>query len=435
MSLLIVGAGLAGLVCARRLQEQSVPVTLLESSDDVGGRVRSDRLDGFVLDRGFQVLFDAYPAVRRNLDLDALDLQPFEPGAIICHDGRRSVLTDPLRDRRLADIVAAGLTSAIPLADKLRTMRLALWLSLTGGGSDQNVEPDTQTTLQFLRAEGFGGEIIDRFFRPFFGGIFLERELATTAAAFRFYFRMLATGRTTVPAAGMGAISAQLAAPLKAAGQVRCNAPVVELLRDGARIVGVRLADGSDLRAGAVVLAVDAPAAARLAGVPVPLGARQEIAIYFAGSAPLYDSRKILLNAAPDAFVNNAQLISNAAPAYAPAGRHLLGAVVLGMPEMDDRAVIVAAMRDLRRMLAGDQAALDALATYYPLRVYRIRYAQFPQLPGVYGRLPSSRATETGLYAAAEWTESSSINGALAAGERCAAAILEDLRAAKIDLA
>lgn len=427
MTTLIVGAGLAGLACARHLQQRGVECLVLEASDDVGGRVRSDSLDGYTLDRGFQVLFESYPAVRRNLDLAALDLRPFEPGAIVCYDRRRTILTDPLRDRRAGDVLEAMRSPAIRLRDKLRTGRVAAKLALGAGDVDQDGEPDLMSTLEYLRSQGFGDDMLERFFRPFFGGIFLERDLVTSEAAFRFYFRMLATGRTSIPAAGMGAITRQLAAPLRVSGRLRCHALVVGLLRDGERVTGVRLAGGEELAADAVVLAVEAPAATRLVDLPsLPSGMRQEIAIYFAGTEALYAGRKIALNAAPDAFVNNAQMLTNVAPEYAPPERHLLSAVVLGLPAMDDRALVVAAMRDLRRMFAGSPRAQHALDTYYPLRIYRVAYCQFPQPAGVFSRLPANRTPLPGLYAAAEWTEASSINGALTSGERCAAALLHD---------
>jgi phytoene dehydrogenase-like protein len=425
MTILIIGAGLAGLTCARHLQQHNIDVQVLEASDDVGGRVRSDHVDGYTLDRGFQVLFDQYPAVRRNLDLNALDLQPFEPGAIICRNGKRSVLADPLRDRNRRDVLEAALTPAIPFADKLRTLRLAL--TLRDRDSDQNAEPDTQRSDDYLRTEGFSEQTIDRFFRPFFGGVFLDRSLETTAAALRFYFRMLNTGQTALPANGIGAITQQLASPLRAEGRVRCHAPVAALLRAEGRVVGVRLDNGEALHADAVVLATDAPSATRLADLPTPQGVRQTAAIYFAGTHQIYTSRKIVLNAAPDAFVNNAQLLSNVAPLYAPPNRHLLSAAVVGMPDMSDVELVVAAMRDLRRMWQGDQQAQHALDTYYPLRVYRIRYAQFRQPPGIYAALPVNRTTQPGLFVAAEWTDASSINGAMTSGERCASLVREEL--------
>ena len=423
---IIVGAGLAGLTCARRLQHQNISVLLLEAEDDVGGRVRSDHHDGFILDRGFQVLFDAYPAARRNLDLGALDLQAFDPGAIIYRDGRQVVLTDPLRDHGWADVLEAMTTTAMPIRDKLRTVRLAL--AHFGAIEDQRAEPDQQSTLAFLRSQGFSESAIDLFYRPFFAGIFLLRDLSTTAAAFRFYLRMLTSGRTVLPAAGMGAITQQLAAPLRVAGAIRCNERVATLLRDGQRVTGVGLESGDELHADAVILATEAPAATRLAGIETPGGAVHTTAIYFAGLRPLLTGRKIVLNGAPDAFVNNAQMLSNVAPSYAPPGRHLLSVTVLGLPTMDDRELVAAAMRDLRRMFSPDPAALEALGAYYPLRIYRIRYAQFPQPPGLYRTLPDNRTDQPGLYAAAEWTEGSSINGAILSGERCAAVVTDDLR-------
>ncbi len=433
MNTLVVGAGLAGLTCARLLQKAGQEVVVLEASDGVGGRVRSDRIDGYTCDRGFQVLFDSYPAARRQLDLAALRLQAFDPGALICRNGQRSILTDPLRDRQLKDVVAAARTTEISLLDKLRTLRLVLALGWSGREPQRFAE---QSTIDFLRAQGFSAVAIDRFFRPFYGGIFLERPLATTAEAFAFYFEMLARGNTVIPAAGMGAITEQLAAPLAAAGAIWLNLPVESLRYSGDRVSGVRLHDGQELEGDAVVLATDAPTAHTLVDdMPTPTGARQTVAIYFAGRRPVYQGKKIMLNANVDAFVNNAQQLSVIAPDYAPPGRHLLSTTILGMPAGDDRELVSRAMRDLRRMWAGDATALAALDSYYPLKVYRIAYAQFDQPPGISKRLPGNQAARadgspiSGLYIAAEWTEASSINGAITSGEQCAAVVQSARRA------
>ncbi|BDI29145.1 amine oxidase [Capsulimonas corticalis] len=423
MKVCIVGAGLAGLTCARHLQAGGADVVVVEASDDVGGRVRSDVVEGFTLDRGFQVLFDAYPAVKRNLDLAALDLRAFDPGAIICKDGRQSVLTDPLRDKKWADVAGAAANLSIPVTDKLRTLQLSQSLSGIGSGFDPH-EPDDQSTYDYLKAQGFHDVTIDVFFRPFYGGVLLKRDLSTTAAAFRFYFRMLSTGQTAVPSAGMGAVTQQLAAPLRETNSIQVNAPVQSLRKTDGRTAGVVLESGETIDADAVVLAVPAPVAARLAGLPTPEGELGKATIYFAGDKALSDSKKLVLNADPNAFVNDAQQISNVAPGYAPAGRHLLGATVLGDPAMDDTQLCNAAMDDLQKMYAGDREAIRALASYAPLRVYRIPYSQFPQPPGVYGTLPGVTTDQPGLYVAAEYTESSSIHGAMTSGENCAAAVL-----------
>ena len=289
MKIVVVGAGLGGLTCARLLQRAGHEVVVLEAADGVGGRVRSDRIDGYTCDRGFQVLFDSYPAVRRQLDLAALQLRAFDPGAVICRDGQRSVLTDPMRDRGVRDVVAAVTTSEIPLSDKLRTLRLVLALGWSGHDPQRFVD---QSTLEFLRGQGFTEATIDRFFRPFYGGIFLERPLATTAAAFAFYFEMLARGNTVVPARGIGAVTEQLAAPLEATGSIRLNARVETLDYTDGRASGVRLQDGQDVGADAVVLATDGPTAHRLAEMPVPEGARQTVAIYLPDGDQCTEARR-----------------------------------------------------------------------------------------------------------------------------------------------
>lgn len=417
MHILIVGGGVAGLCCARELHRQGHTVTLLEAADTVGGRVRSDEREGFILDHGFQVLFDAYPAVRRQLDLAALDLRYFDPGAIICRNGWRQVLSDPLRDP--ASAPAAVLSTVVSPFDKILTLAMAF--EMRAKSVDQVLAGEDQETIEYLQARGFSRAAIDNFFRPFYGGIFLDRSLETSAKCFKFDFKMLSDGGTCVPARGMGRISAQLAAELQAAGCIRTGCRVVDLLSDGERVSGLRLADGEELRGDAVVLATPAPEAARLSGLPLPLDHRQTVTVYFSGDEPVYQGRKILLNAEPDAFVNNAQLLSNVAPEYAPAGKHLLSASILGLPRLDDAEISARALADLRRMFAGDQRALQALEGYQALAIYRIAYAQFAQPPGLHPNLPANQSRRPGLYFAAEFTEASSINAAMISGEKCAA--------------
>src|SRR4051794_24158007 len=247
MHILIVGAGLAGLTCARMLDRWKIGVTVVEASDGVGGRVRSDHADGYTFDRGFQVLFDAYPAAQRQLDLPALDLRAFDPGAIICQPGRREVLTDPLRDSDLGARLEALRSPAIPPLDKLRTLRLAL--DLRGQTIDQLLEGEDQSSYEFLRQRGFSERMIDLFFRPFYGGVLFDRALTTSSKCLKFDFKMLADGRACLPSGGMGAISDQLAQPLLARGLVRLNAAASTLLSYGNRVVGVRLANDQEMRA------------------------------------------------------------------------------------------------------------------------------------------------------------------------------------------
>jgi phytoene dehydrogenase-like protein len=181
------------------------------------------------------------------------------------------------------------------------------------------------------------------------------------------------------------------------------------------------------------VIATDGPAAQALLGdlagaAAIPSGSLGTTLVYLHGSERLYGGAKLVLNAAADAVVNNVQMLSNVAASYAPAGRHLLSATLIGVPSADsDEQVFRSVRSDLERMFAADRAALAALRSYEPLRIYRIRHAQFPQPPGA--RLPGVRGAVPGLYYAAEWTESSSIHGAMRSGERCAAAIVSDQQA------
>ena len=411
MKVIIVGAGLAGLTCAKVLGERGAEVAVFEASDGVGGRVRTDEHDGFLLDRGFQVYFTSYPVSKKHLDYGALDLRAFDPGAAIHRGPESSVLSDPFRDPKA--LVPSLLSDAATLGDKLRTLDLAA-RTVRGGISAgaENGEPDT-STLEYLRASGLSERYIDSFFRPFYGGIFLNRGLSTSSRVLRFTLRMLATGSTVVPALGMGGIPHQLASRLPE-DAVSLNSPVEALLREGERVVGVRVA-GEEHEADAVVVATDAPAAGTLTGEAVPEGAVGEVCLYYETDG-LGSGKKILLNAKDGAFVNNAVEISNVSEKYAPPGRHLLSAVALTGLDLPDEELYRRGIEDLSRWYPG--------ADFRPLALYRIPYGQFAQPPGIHDSLPENGTQTPGLVLAGEYTEDASINGSMLSGEKAAEAVL-----------
>jgi protoporphyrinogen oxidase len=411
MKTIVIGAGLAGLTCAKVLRERGVEVAVFEASDDVGGRVRTDERDGFLLDRGFQVYFTSYPVARRHLDYGALDFRTFDPGAIIHRGSEKSVLSDPLRDPKA--IFPSLLSDAATPADKLRTLDLVA-STFPGGISagEENGEADT-STLEYLRAAGLSGRYIDSFFRPFYGGVLLNRELSTSARVLRFTLRMLATGRTVVPALGMGEITRQLASRLPEAS-IHLNSPVEALLREGERVVGVRAA-GEEHEADTVVVATDAPTAGRLTGEAAPEDAVGEVCMYYETDG-LGSGKKILLNAEDGAFVNNAVEISNISEKYAPPGRHLLYAVALTGLDLPDEELYRRGIEDLSRPYPD--------ADFRPLALCRIPYGQFAQPPGIHRDLPQNRTQTPGLVIAGEYTEDSSINGSMLSGEKAAGAVL-----------
>src|SRR5271154_1187573 len=246
----IIGAGLAGLSCALSLESAGVPVTLLEASDAPGGRVRTDLVEGFRLDRGFQVMLTAYPEARRLLDYPGLELKKFQPGALVWHGGKFHRFADPFRNP--VGAVRFLFDSIVPLADKLQAAKLRARVR-QGTWEEMFTRPE-KTTLAYLQAVPFSSSIIERFFEPFFGGVFLERELVSSSRFFEFLFRMFSAGDTVVPAAGMQQIPLQLAAKLRP-GTLMTGARVHRVTRSG-QSFQVEVEGKERLEAAAVVLAV-----------------------------------------------------------------------------------------------------------------------------------------------------------------------------------
>ena len=420
--IIIVGAGLAGLTCAKELTEAGRQVLVLEAADQIGGRVRTDyHEDGYRLDRGFQVLFTAYPAASRHLNYEELKQRKFDPGAILLKNGKRYQITDPLRDPQ--HMLSGLLNPLVSTFDKARVLRLVAQLRRLSTAEifagKRQPEGQDETTEAYLRRQGFSKKFIDNFIRPFYGGIFLDRSLSTSARMFQFTFKMLATGNIILPAEGIQRIPEQLAQALPR-GTVRCNARVSELLIDNQQVRGVRMVNGEKIEAEQVVIATSSPVAEKFIKRSLPTQGVGTVCLYFAGDERLYAERKILLNTESDAYINNAVLLTNIAPTYAPPRKHLLSVTLAGIPEGDDELIAERCREELAHWFPEHN-----LQHWQLLGLYRIPFAQFAQPPGIFDELPDNRTDIEGLYVAGEYTKSSSIQGAIHSGEHAARELLK----------
>ena len=408
---LVVGAGVSGLVAAVELERRGFSVQVLEASDDVGGRVRTDEVDGFQLDRGFQVLLTAYPEARRCLDFKALNLCEFEPGAMVYYRGRFYTISDPMQRPRKA--VPSAFAPIGTVQDKLLTAKLRG--ELLDAEIDEVLSAPEVPTFAALRDYRFSDKIVERFFRPFLGGIFLDPELATSSRMFKFVYRMFAQGTAAIPNGGMQAIPKQLASHLSE-GDIRFRAPVQHVWEGG-----VRLESGEELFAGAVVVACDPVHAARLlpeAGIRTAM--RGVRCLYFAAADPPVGNPYLVLNGEGEGPINNLCVPSVIAPGYAPRGYHLVSVTVLHAPLSEDHLI-----RDVREQLLhwfGEQAN-----GWEYLRSYHIEHALLDQSMEHGGVAMSGVKERPGLYYCGDHCGTASLNSAMLAGRRAAEAVCGEL--------
>jgi len=401
----IVGGGLAGLTCARRLQAQGRACLVLDAGDAVGGRVRTDRVDGFQLDHGFQVLLTAYPSARRWLDYDALSLRRFSAGARVWCEGALHVVSDPTREP--GDLLATLQAPVGTLADKIRiaTLRAA---ARRGTLDALFARPET-TALEALQAHGFSAAMIERFLRPWLGGIFLDDSLSASSRMLMFVLRMFAEGHAAVPAAGMQAIPEQLAAGL-APGTVRLNARVVAV-GDGV----VTLQSGERVAADRIVVATDGTTAARLLPELPPTSWRHVTCLYFAAPASPLGAPVLALNGSGAGLVNNVAVMSDVAPRYAPAGQALVSVSVLKDAPGDDASVAERVQAELAGWFGTPVLGWRWLRSYRLAQALPVRWPLERRAP---------RPVRPGVWAAGDFLTTPSIEGAMDIGERVADAVL-----------
>ena len=405
--MLIVGGGLAGLACAIRLHDAGAKPTIFEASDAVGGRVRTDLVDGFLLDRGFQVYLDAYPEAGNLLDKTSLDLRPFKPGALVYQGGRMLRVMDVFRTPR--HLVTSALAPIGSFADKLRVALLKWRLS---GVSIQDIAThEDMSTELYLQRAGFSTRMIDVFFRSFYGGIFLERELRTSSRMFEFTFKMFSQGSATLPACGMGEIPRQLNMRLPC-GTVRLGAQVTDIHSHG-----VTLKSGETIAGDAVVVATDASSAALLLpkmNLPEPAW-RSVTCLYFAAARSPLNEAIIALNGTGSGLVNNVCVPSDLASDYAPPGQSLISVSVLGIPNLTDMQSLV--LKELESWFGSE------VQKWRHLRTEQIKRALPEQAPGL-GNSGAGFRKHAGILVCGDHLWSASIEGAIISGQRTANAIL-----------
>ncbi|XP_065848559.1 polyamine oxidase 3 [Euphorbia lathyris] len=423
---IVIGAGLAGLAAATKLKSENIPFLLLESSDGVGGRVRTDNVDGFLLDRGFQIFITGYPEAQKLLDYQALDLQKFYSGARIYFDNQFHTVADPLR--HFSDAVQSLTNPIGSVIDKL--LIASTRIQVLTKSDDEILSDNEVSTIDLLRRIGFSDSIIRRFFQPFFGGIFFDRELETTSRLFNFIFKCLALGDNTLPAKGIGAIPNQLAAKLPP-GTILLNTKVASIdfnESSSNATPSVTLQNGEIINSEiGVIIVVEEPEADKLlAGMNIKQvhrkPARSTVCVYFSSDPdkiPVKDPA-LFLNGSGKGIVNNMYFATNVATSYGPPGKALVSVSLIGLfDEVSDDNLTDEIVKEMCDWF-GD----SMVKTWKHLRTYRVRFAQPNQCPP--SDLMKNSKVGSGLSLCGDYMTSATFDGALVSGRKAVEALIRD---------
>ena len=407
IEIVIIGAGLAGLTAALACEKAGHSPVLIEATDRPGGRVKTDAIDGYLLDHGFQVLLTAYEKSIEVFDMEALDLGTFASGALITDDNGSFRVSDPLRDS--GKMLEMAFSRVGTLGDKYNMWRLTR--KLKAQSSDEVFSDDGLTTMAYLRKFGFSDKIIGNFFVPFFGGIFLERGLVTPASMFRYVFRYFSLGAAGLPAKGMGALPDQLAGRLSQT-DLRVKSPVESVTQEGL----ITLRSGERLSAKKVIIACDPKRI--LPQMDEAMAYRSTVTMFFGGSDKLKNMRRTIgLDARSKSPINNYCRHDEVQPDCVPSGKSLWSVTVRDGSDATHLQVAEA----LSKLVGAKPGELTHIKTY------RIPKA-LPVVDRPENDLPAEQ-TQIGahLYLAGDYLLNGSIDAALRSGSRAAEAVTETL--------
>ena len=403
-SIHIIGGGISGLIAARVLEEYGLSATIIEATDRLGGRVKTDVVDGYSLDHGFQVLLTAYPAAKKYLDFDALALQEFLPGSAIFKNGKQKIIGDPLRNLSL---LLPTLFSGIgTVNDKLKILALNRRLKKK---SIQNIFAEKeQTTLAYLENIGFSETIITDFFIPFFSGIFLENKLETSSRMFEFVYKMFGQGNAALPKDGIQAIPKQLFEKLKST-TIIFNTKV-KSVENGS----IKLESGETLKSNFTIIATQASGLVSNLKNQATLWKSCDT-LYFEVAKREIKKPLIGLIAMHNALINNI-FYHTSLQTSATATKELLSVTVIDRQNLTNKQLVTEVQKELKELCNID------FCTF--IKQYNIPMA-LPKLQDIqYEMLPSeTRLTET-IFLAGDTQLNGSLNAAMIAGERAALEVI-----------
>lgn len=398
---IIIGGGLSGLTAARQLQKDGIDFLLLEATNRLGGRVKTDVISGFRLDHGFQVLLTAYPEAQRWLDYEKLDLRSFAPGALLLYpNGQKDRIGDPLRD--FSSLIPTVTSSAGNLLDKMRILRLKTRL---GNMSIEEIfQQKEKSTLAVLSEEyGFSQQMIDRFFKPFFAGIFLEKDLLTSRRMFDFVFKMFSEKDTAIPNLGMGEIPKQLASPLPQ-DSIRYDARVSKIEKQT-----VYLEDGSSFSAPHIIVATEATGFVKEVA-DVKTNYQSTTHVHFISDESPIKKPLIALNTKASRISNNICSIGEVADGYAPHGKNLISIAVVGKRNMSNVELRKAIKKELELWFG------KAVQDWEHLHTRTVEYALPNQVNVQQKIMNQEMQIRDGLYACGDFQLNGSINAAMRSG-------------------
>lgn len=400
-SITIIGAGISGLTAAVYLHQKGHKVQIIEASDRAGGRIKTDLMDGFRLDRGFQVLLTEYPETKALLDYKKLNLKRFLPGATVLYDGGQFEIADPLR--RPTATFATAFAPVGSLKDKINTFFLKNKLVKI---SILNIfkQPEIETIAQ-LKNYGFSPKMINRFYKPFFSGIFLENDLKTSSNMFDFVMKMFSEGDAAIPELGMEEIPKQLVAMLPE-NSIKYNTKVTTI--ENNKII---FENGSTLEADKIIIATEAIGLARAYISKEKQNFHQVTNVYFEAKIAPTKKAVVVLNAATNKkWANNLTVLSNISNQYAPEGKVLISVSCNGIPTIDD-ATLAENMKTELKQWYGNQ-----VADWKLLKTYRIKYA-LPNQEKVANELHDSQIKiNDNLFICGDHLLNGSINAAMKSG-------------------
>jgi phytoene dehydrogenase-like protein len=405
----IIGAGISGLTAAVYLHQKGYKIQIIEASDRAGGRIKTDLIDGFRLDRGFQVLLTEYPETKALLDYKKLNLKRFLPGATVLYDGGQFEIADPFR--RPTAIFATLFAPVGSLKDKINTFFLKnklVNISIT----KLFKQPEIETIAQ-LKKYGFSPKMIDRFYKPFFSGIFLENDLKTSSTMFDFVMKMFSEGDAAIPELGMEEIPKQLVAMLPE-NTIQYNLKVTSI--ENEKII---CEYGQVLETDKIIIATEAIGLASDYITKTKQNFNQVTNVYFEAKIAPTKKAVVVLNASTNKkWVNNLIVMSNVSNKYGPTGKVLISISYNGIPTIDD-ATLAENMKTELKQWYGNQ-----VSAWKMLKTYRIKYA-LPNQEKVANEVPNSELKiNENLFICGDYLLNGSINAAMKSG-RIVAELIE----------